>query len=128
MTAVAAVLALLLAKELLTRGTRPDAYAPVVRFPLAGDASLSVITGATRPFAVSPDGRTIVFRGLTAATTPHLWVRTIGDPQARGLRAQRRLNRPFLPMARLSPFSCRTGISGSCRLLAAPSGTSRPWT
>jgi serine/threonine-protein kinase len=85
MTPIVVMLALLLVKEKLQQDEVPDRVAPVVRFTLSSDPSLSVITGATRPFAVSPDGRTIVFRGSTDSTTPHLWVRTIGDPQARML-------------------------------------------
>ncbi len=83
MTGIAAVLALLLGAITLSPGDAAIDARPVVRFTLSSDASLRVITGSTRPFAVSPDGRTIVFRGATDSIGPHLWVRTIGDPQAR---------------------------------------------
>ena len=65
-----------------------------------------IALASTRPFAISPDGRTIVFRGWTDNTTPHLWVRTIGDPEAHTGSRARKTDRtpPSRPMARPSPF------------------------
>jgi serine/threonine-protein kinase len=56
---------------------------PVVRFAITDDDSLQVESGSTRPFAISPDGRMIVFRAGRDSTGPHLWLRTLDDPVAR---------------------------------------------
>jgi len=83
MTVVAALLAVLLAAST----TMPDAAGerPVVRFGLADDALLRIDAGSTRPFGISADGGTIVFRASTDSTPGQLWVRTIGDTRARAL-------------------------------------------
>ncbi len=83
--ATAAVLALILLWRML--GPRRDASddRPMVRFTLAGDPAVIVDSRKTSPFAVSPDGRTIVFRAGTDTTPPQLWVRRIGDPRERPL-------------------------------------------
>jgi hypothetical protein len=56
---------------------------PATRFTLTGDAGVFVQANSTTPFAVSPDGRTIVFRAWTDTTPPQLWVRTLGEAEAR---------------------------------------------
>jgi Tol biopolymer transport system component len=53
-----------------------DPNAPVLRFPLVSDAGLRILTTNTQPFAVSLDGRTIVFTA-DAGSGVHLWVRTL---------------------------------------------------
>ncbi|HEX6943128.1 MAG TPA: protein kinase [Gemmatimonadaceae bacterium] len=83
MTGVSTVLAILLLNGMRDRGPAPDDAAPVVRFTLSSDVSLNIAAGSTRPFAISPDGRTIVFRASTDSTPPQLWVRTIDDPRPR---------------------------------------------
>jgi len=81
LAAVALGLALALA-TVLSRGNRMPGIAPVIRFPLSADPGLQVGTRFTRPFAVSPDGQTVVFRAATDSTRPQLWLRRIGDPEA----------------------------------------------
>ncbi|HUF48221.1 MAG TPA: protein kinase, partial [Vicinamibacterales bacterium] len=61
---------------------QPDAAS--VRFPLVSDPSLRVDTAMTQPFAVSPDGRTIVFSGDDGRGA-YLWVRTLDAVAARRL-------------------------------------------
>jgi serine/threonine-protein kinase len=56
----------------------------VVRFPLSADPLLRSPTGYTTPFAISPDGRTIVFMAV-GDKTKHLRVRTLDDPRTRML-------------------------------------------
>jgi eukaryotic-like serine/threonine-protein kinase len=85
MAVLAAALAVLLLVSMGSRSAQPAAERQVVRFALADDASLRIDAGSTRPFAVSPDGSTIVFRASTATTPVQLWVRTIGDTRARPL-------------------------------------------
>ena len=55
----------------------------VVRFPLSTDPSIRSPTGYTTPFAISPDGRTIVFMAVGDKTVRHLRVRTLDDPRSR---------------------------------------------
>jgi Tol biopolymer transport system component/predicted Ser/Thr protein kinase len=54
----------------------------VLRFTLVDDPNMEVHT-STQPFAVSPDGKTIVFSG--AAATTGLWARSLDQPAARFL-------------------------------------------
>jgi serine/threonine protein kinase/Tol biopolymer transport system component len=56
-----------------------------IRFGLSDDASLRVDGSFTHPLAVSPDGRSVVFRGATDTTTMQLWIRSLDSPNARPL-------------------------------------------
>jgi serine/threonine-protein kinase len=81
-SAVAAILALAL---VATLATRPDDRTPdpaVVRFALTDDPTVRIQSAYTRSFAVSPDGRSIVFTGSDSAGE-RLWIRTIDNPRAR---------------------------------------------
>ncbi len=84
MTAIAAALAILLIREFASRGGE-EATPSVVRFALADDPSQRVFSSYTRPFAISPDGRTIVFAGYTDSLSPRLFIRTLDDARARPL-------------------------------------------
>jgi eukaryotic-like serine/threonine-protein kinase len=81
MTVIAATFALLYAGTLWSRRGAPDAPA-VVRFALSDDPQLRIQTAFTRSFAVSPDGRTIIFSG-TDSVGMRLWIRRIDEPRAR---------------------------------------------
>ncbi len=78
-------LAVALAAVLWRAQDAPSRLAPAIQFPLSADPAVRVGTRYTRPFAVSPDGRTIVFRASTDSTEPQLWVRQVGDPDAHPL-------------------------------------------
>jgi len=54
----------------------------VLRFTLVDDPNIEIHT-STQPFAVSPDGKTVVFSA--AARTTGLWARTLDQPTARFL-------------------------------------------
>ena len=85
LAALAVVFASLLLASLLRSPAGP-AFAPrVVRFPLSSDPSLFIATELTTPFAVSPDGQTVVFTGTRGGTKPRLWVRSLDSPDAREL-------------------------------------------
>ncbi|MFN2316685.1 MAG: hypothetical protein ABR602_08380, partial [Gemmatimonadales bacterium] len=56
-----------------------------IRFGLTDDPSLRVDLSFSRPFAVSPDGRSVVFRAATDSTGMQLWVRTLDAATARPL-------------------------------------------
>jgi Tol biopolymer transport system component/tRNA A-37 threonylcarbamoyl transferase component Bud32 len=56
-----------------------------IRFGLSDDASLRIDGSFTNPYAVSPDGRSVVFRAATDTTTMQLWIRTLDSPTARPL-------------------------------------------
>ncbi len=88
LTTVLATLTVALALSLAAMAWRRDQPAPeqpVVRFPLSADPSLRVQTGFTTPFAVSPDGRTIVFMAVGENSRPQLWVRKLDDDRPRKL-------------------------------------------
>ncbi len=76
------------------QGAAPEQ--PLVRFPLSADPSLRIQTGFTTPFAVSPDGRTIVFLAVSGDTKPHLWARTLDDPRPRRLEDTEKGGQPAI--------------------------------
>ena len=82
MTGVAALLAILLGANVLTQQDDAVTERAVIRFALS-DPALRVFSVTTRPFAVSPDGRTIVFAASTDTSSGQLWVRRLGDAEAR---------------------------------------------
>ncbi len=69
--------------SLLRSPAEPAPEPRVVRFPLAADPSLFIATDLTTPFAISPDGQTVVFTGTRGGARPHLWVRSLDGPDAR---------------------------------------------
>ncbi len=85
MTAAAAALGLLLIRSTLARRAGPLPTSPVVSFALTDDPAVRVVTAWTRPFALSPDGRTIVYTAATDSSDAQLWVRTLGEPRPRAL-------------------------------------------
>jgi len=56
-----------------------------IRFGLSDDPSLHVDVSFTHPFAISPDGRSVVFRASTDSTAMQLWIRTLDEAAARPL-------------------------------------------
>jgi eukaryotic-like serine/threonine-protein kinase len=80
-SAIAATFAALYARELITTRTAHEER-PVVRFALSDDPQLRIQSAFTRSFAVSPDGRTIIFSG-TDSVGMRLWIRRIDEPRAR---------------------------------------------
>ena len=102
---LAAAFAFLFAKATVAGKQKSADAGPPVRFPLASEA-VTLHSASTRPFAISPDGRTIVFRAWTDSTTPHLWVRNIGDPKARRLEGtEDGLNAAFSPDGKTVAFN-----------------------
>jgi Tol biopolymer transport system component len=85
MAAVATLLAVALGWNLLTNVNDSASDPAPVRFALTDDAGLRIETGTTRPFAVSPDGRRVVFRASRDSVGPRLWVRSLDDPTPRPL-------------------------------------------
>jgi Tol biopolymer transport system component len=81
----AAVFALLFLAALLRPRTAALPELHLARFPLVTDPSLSVFTDLTEPFAVSPDGQTVVFTATKEGSGRHLWVRPLGSLDAREL-------------------------------------------
>ena len=77
-----AVLAVALAVSLATRPKTMIADSSIIRFPLISDPRIRVTTGTTTPFAISPDGNTIVFSGSNTGRI-QLWARTLDEPEAR---------------------------------------------
>ena len=57
----------------------------VIRMALTADPGVHVDTRTTRPFAVSADGTTVVFRASTDSTQAQLWVRRLDDVAAHPL-------------------------------------------
>ncbi len=85
MTVLAAALGLLAVASLLRRAASPAPSLGLVRFRLSGNDSLKINTQATTPFAVSPDGRTIVFGAEVPGSRYQLWARSLDAPMARRL-------------------------------------------
>ena len=85
MAAIATVLALLLLRSTLARRAGPVPNSPVVSFALTDDPAVRVVTAWTRPFALSPDGRTIVYTAATDSSGAQLWMRTLDEPRPRAL-------------------------------------------
>jgi serine/threonine-protein kinase len=83
---VLAVACLVLGVQWFRAASGPDLDAgAAVRFPLVRDsAALRVVTDKTQPFAVSPDGRTVVFSADDGRGV-HLWVRTLDEVEPRRL-------------------------------------------
>ena len=85
LAALAFVFASLFTASLFRAPAAPTIAPRVIRFPLATDPSLFVETGFTTPFAISPDGQTVVFTGTKGGSERHLWVRSLDSPDAREL-------------------------------------------
>jgi len=77
-----ATLAVALAASLVTRTETRTAPPGVIRFAVLSDPRIRITLGTTTPFAISPDGRTIVFSGGNTGRV-QLWARTLDDPEAR---------------------------------------------
>jgi Tol biopolymer transport system component/tRNA A-37 threonylcarbamoyl transferase component Bud32 len=78
---VAVGLAIALVVVVARGRNQPAARRSPVRFALSADPAIHIDTRTTRPFAVSPDGRTVVFRASTDATPAQLWVRHLDDAE-----------------------------------------------
>ena len=98
MAAISILLAAALGVSLLTRAKSATGDPPPVRFALTDDAGLRIEASTTRPFAVSPDGRQIVFRASRDSVGPRLWIRTLDDPTPRALEGtEDGMNATFSP-------------------------------
>jgi len=93
---LAVVLASLLLASLLRSPAEPALEPHVIRFPLAADPSLFIATDLTTPFAISPDGQTVVFTGTRGGAKPHLWVRSLDGPDARELEDTESATQPAI--------------------------------
>ncbi len=82
---LAVAFALLFVASLFQRQGRPAPVAEsgVVRFPLVSDPGLFVYTELTTPFAVTPDGKTIVFVAARGGPPIRLYARDLDDPRPR---------------------------------------------
>jgi len=85
LAALAVVFASLFLASLVRSPAAPASSPPVIRLPLSSDSSLFVATELTTPFAISPDGQTVVFTGTRDGAKPRLWVRSLDSPDAREL-------------------------------------------
>jgi serine/threonine-protein kinase len=79
-------LGLLAAGATMRRGPTGAASGPVVRFALPNGPGFRIQGDFTHPFAVSRDGRTIVFTA-DSGNGDRLWVRTLDDARPRMLEA-----------------------------------------
>ena len=77
-----ATLAVAQAVSLATRRETRSAPPGVIRFPVISDPRIRVTAGTTTPFAISPDGSTVVFSGSNTGRI-QLWARTLDDPEPR---------------------------------------------
>ena len=94
LAALAVVFASLLVASLFRSPAGPALAPRVIRFPLASDPSLFVATDLTTPFAISPDGQTVVFTGNKGGAKPQLWVRPLDSPDARELEGTESATQP----------------------------------
>jgi Tol biopolymer transport system component len=69
--------------------------APVVRFGLGGPVGFRIQGGFTQPFAVSDDGRTVVFSADDGSGN-RLWARPLDDPRPRALAGSERGIQPSI--------------------------------
>jgi hypothetical protein len=78
--AALSALFLILSFALRRNSSPPIPELSVVRFPLVTDSTVFAYTELTTPFAVSPDGKTVVFVGTArTASGPQLLVATLRD-------------------------------------------------
>ena len=96
LAALAVVFASLFLASLLRTPAGPALAPRAIRFPLAADPSLFIATDLTTPFAISPDGQTVVFTGTRGGAKPHLWVRSLDSPDARELEDTESASQPAL--------------------------------
>jgi Tol biopolymer transport system component len=85
--ALGSLAALFAALSMFLVSSRRDVAEPppaaLTRFSLVSDPAVIVTTELTVPFAVSPDGRTIVFTAIRSGEPKGLWRRTLDDPEPR---------------------------------------------
>jgi len=85
LTALAITAAILTSVVAWRRGQTSPVEPPLVRFAVSSDPDLQIGTAETTPFAISADGRIIVFRAGLRGSADSLWARTLGDPMPREL-------------------------------------------
>jgi Tol biopolymer transport system component len=106
LAAVAAALAVALGVALAKGSSTAAGDAGVIQFALTSDVNLRIDAGSTRPFAISPDGRMVVFRANLDSITPRLWIRTLGDPHPRAIEGtEGGVNATFSPSGEWIAFT-----------------------
>jgi Tol biopolymer transport system component/tRNA A-37 threonylcarbamoyl transferase component Bud32 len=77
------------------RPTDPGLAAPPIRYTLAPAAGTTLYSGYGLPFAVSPDGRQIVYASARADGTEQLWLRSLYSQVEQPVPGTEGANSPF---------------------------------